>query len=89
MPSSYLSPFSHCYTRRMKTQIEDDALHLPPEDRARLALRLLESLDDDFNADADKLWADEVSRRVREIDERSVDLVSAETLEERVNARLK
>jgi hypothetical protein len=54
-----------------------------------LALRLLESLDDEFTADADKLWADEVSRRAREIDERAVDLVSAEALEERVNARLK
>ena len=52
-------------------------------------LRLLESLDDEFTADADELWADEVSRRAREIDERSVDLVFAETLEERVNARLK
>jgi hypothetical protein len=89
MPSSYLSPYSYYYTRRMNTQIEQDALHLPQEDRARLALRLLESLDDDFTADADKLWADEVSRRAREIDERKVDLVSAETLEERVHARLK
>ena len=89
MPSSYLSPYSGCSTRRMDTQIEQDALHLPQEDRARLALRLLESLDDEFTADADKLWADEVSRRAREIDERKVDLVSAETLEERVNTRLK
>ncbi len=89
MPSSYLSPHSYCYTRRMNIQIEQDALHLPQEDRARLALRLLESLNDEFTADADKLWADEVSRRAREIDEHKVDLVSAETLEERVNARLK
>ena len=89
MPSSYLSPYSYCYTRLMTTQIEQDALHLPQEDRARLALRLLESLDDEFTADADKLWADEVSRRAREIDERKVDLVSAETLEERVSTRLK
>ena len=89
MPSSYLSPYSYCYTRRINTQIEQDALHLPQEDRARLALRLLESLDDEFTADADKLWADEVSRRAREIDEQKVDLVSAETLEERVNTRLK
>ena len=73
----------------MDTQIEEDALHLPLEDRARLALRLLESLDEEFTTDADKLWANEVSRRAREIDEGKVDLISAEKLEERVNARLK
>lgn len=73
----------------MNTQIEEDALHLPQEDRARLALRLLESLDEEFTTDADKLWANEVSRRAREIDEGKVDLISAEKLEERVNARLK
>ena len=54
-----------------------------------MALRLLESLDEEVTADADKLWADEVSRRAREIDERKVDLVSAETLEERVKTRRK
>jgi putative addiction module component (TIGR02574 family) len=73
----------------MNTRIEEEALHLPQEDRARLALRLLESLDEEFTTDADKLWADEVSRRAREIDEGKVDLISAEKLEERVNARLK
>jgi putative addiction module component (TIGR02574 family) len=73
----------------MNSQIEEDALHLPQEDRARLALRLLESLDEEFTTDADKLWANEVSRRAQEIDEGKVDLISAEKLEERVNARLK
>lgn len=73
----------------MNTEIEEDALHLPQEDRARLALRLLESLDEEFTTDADKLWANEVSRRAQEIDEGKVDLISAEKLEERVNARLK
>ena len=89
MLSGYLSLYSHCYTRPINTQIEEDAVHLPQADRARLALRLLESLDEEFTTDADKLWANEVSRRARRIDEGKVELISAEKLEERVNARLK
>lgn len=69
--------------------IEQEALHLPIRDRAKLAHRLLESLDNLSESDAEELWLDEAKRRAEEIDQGKVNLVSAEELERRVQARLK
>lgn len=69
--------------------IEKEVLHLPVEERAKLAQRLLESLDVLSEDDAERLWLAEAERRAREIDEGKVELVSAEELERRVQARLK
>ena len=48
-------------------KIKEDALHLPIEDRSRLASRLLESLDEDDDISPE--WKDELDRRIQEIDE--------------------
>lgn len=69
--------------------IEEEALHLPIEDRAKLAQRLLESLDDLSDQDAERIWLVEAERRAREIDEGKVQLVSSEELELRVRAHLR
>jgi hypothetical protein len=45
--------------------IEKEALALPIDKRARLAQRLLESLDDVSEAEAERLWAQEAMRRAR------------------------
>jgi putative addiction module component (TIGR02574 family) len=69
--------------------IEEEALHLPIEERAKLAQRLLESLDELSEQEAEKLWLIEVQRRLQEIDEGKVQLVSAEEVERRIQARLR
>jgi putative addiction module component (TIGR02574 family) len=69
--------------------IEEEALHLPVEGRAKLAQRLLESLDSLSEDDAERLWFAEAERRAQEIDEGKVKLVSAEELDRCVQARLK
>ena len=69
--------------------IEKEALELPVEKRAKLAQRLLESLEDLSEAEAEKLWLQEASRRAAEIDEGKVRLVKSEDLERRVRARIK
>ncbi len=46
-------------------KVKEDALHLPHEDRSRLASRLLESLDDDDDVSPE--WQDEIRRRVKEM----------------------
>lgn len=69
-------------------QIEQEALHLPVKDRARLANRLLESLDDVSESDAEQLWLEEARRRVAEIDGSQVLLVSENELEYRIKKRL-
>jgi putative addiction module component (TIGR02574 family) len=50
-------------------EIEKDALGLSPEDRARLALRLISSLEDgvDSPEEIEKLWIAEAERRFQEL----------------------
>jgi len=51
-------------------QIERELLRLPASERARLAERLIASLDDD--AEVDLAWAEEVRRRDEELDSGAV-----------------
>ena len=50
-------------------ELETDALHLTPEDRARLAVRLLESLEEitESPEEIDKLWLAVAERRFQEL----------------------
>jgi putative addiction module component (TIGR02574 family) len=71
------------------SSIEEEALSLPPKERAKLAERLLESLDNLPERDVEALWLDVAEHRAREIDDGQVTLVTPEELERRVRARLK
>ena len=53
-------------------QIADDILELPESDRALLAHRLIQSLDDKIDSDAEALWMEEIDRRSTEIRKKSV-----------------
>jgi len=76
--------------RRMNARIlEQEALGLPPDKRAKLAQRLLQSLDELSEAEAEKLWLEEALQRAREIDAGKVSLVKPQELERRVRARIK
>ncbi len=52
-------------------QVETEALKLDPEARARLAEKLLRSLDDLSDQDIQQLWAEEAVRRDAELDSRA------------------
>ncbi|MCK6557035.1 addiction module protein [Candidatus Binatia bacterium] len=54
---------------RSIAEIEGDALELPAEDRARLAVRLLASLEETVESpeEIEKLWIVEAERRFREL----------------------
>ena len=69
--------------------IEQEVLHLSIEDRARLAEKLLSSLDALSEQEIEKLWLVEAQRRAAEIDNGTVQLVSAEEVERRIQAILK
>ena len=58
-------------------KIVDKVLHLPREERAFLAERLLESLDDEDAFPVSQEWMDEIHHRCREIDEGKVKLIPA------------
>ncbi len=64
--------------------IEQEVLHLPIEERARLAEKLLSSLDALSEQEIEKLWLVEAQRRASEIDNGTVQLVSSEEMERRI-----
>ena len=53
----------------------EDALRLPPEERAALAGTLIESLDSETDPDVESAWAIELARRAGEIDTETVTCV--------------
>ena len=55
-----------------------EASNLPPADRATLAGVLIESLDPAPDAEVEAAWAEEIRRRVAELDSGSVKTVSWE-----------
>jgi putative addiction module component (TIGR02574 family) len=53
---------------READMILEDALQLPPEARAAVAGRLIESLDVEIDENAEAAWSAEISRRLVELD---------------------
>jgi len=50
------------------TRLLEKALRLPVEARAALVGSLLESLDESVDEDAEAAWAEEIARRVQDLD---------------------
>lgn len=70
-------------------QIEDNALHLPEEERAELAQKLLLSLDVPSEGEMAEDWLVEAQRRARELDEGIVQPVSADEVRHKAQALLR
>ena len=68
-------------------ELEQQALKLSPRDRARLAGRLLESLEDLTDEENAQLWAEEAERRDAAWDDATAR--SADDILREVRARLK
>ena len=49
---------------RNSAKVVNDALSLPPRSRAKLAEKLLESLDEPRQKEIDRLWGEEVEDRI-------------------------
>jgi len=65
----------------------EEALQLEPAERASLAGRLIDSLDDAAEADVERIWRDEIERRCREIDSGDVELVPWDEVRQRLFGR--
>lgn len=50
------------------TALLEQALSLPENERAKIAARLLESLDEEIQTDIDAAWATEIERRCAAVD---------------------
>lgn len=70
------------------TAIEHEALHLPAAERAKLAHKLLLSLEDMPEAEMGEVWLDEAEHRAKEIDEGQVPLTPAEEVGRKARALL-
>lgn len=70
-------------TPEMK-ELLDHVLALPAEARAALASQLLESLDEEVDANAEALWAEEIKRRVDDLDAGRVKTVPWEEVRQRL-----
>jgi putative addiction module component (TIGR02574 family) len=68
-------------------EVESAALQLPRKVRARLAERLITSLDEEDEIEA--AWNEEIARRVREVDSGEVKLVPGKQVMDRIRARLR
>lgn len=69
--------------------IESEALRLPAQDRARLALELIESLDNLAQSEIDGLWSEESVRRASQIDAGTVELIPGDVVAREARALLK
>jgi len=69
--------------------IEDAVLHLPENERAELAQKLLLSLDVRSEDDIAENWLDEAQRRARELDEGIVQPVPADEVRRKAQALLR
>ncbi|HEX2201686.1 MAG TPA: addiction module protein [Longimicrobium sp.] len=68
-------------------EVESAALQLPRTERARIAERLIASLDED--AEIEQAWLDEVERRVREVDAGEVQLIPGDQVMDEIRALLR
>jgi len=71
------------------TTIEREALLLPVSDRAKLAHKLLLSLEDMSEHEIEEAWLDEAERRAAEIDQGIVQLIPAEEVSRKARALLR
>ena len=74
---------------RNSAKIVSDALLLPPRSRAKLAERLLESLDDPKQKEIDRRWADEVENRIDAYERGELKVIPGEEVFRRLKPKKK
>ena len=74
---------------KLTRELEAQALKLPRRERARLAQRLISSLDQEVDADAEGLWLAEAERRLADLKSGKVAAIPAERVIRKVRATLR
>ena len=69
--------------------IDHEALGLPPEDQAKLAQKLLLSLDSLSEDESDQVWPVEADRRARELDRGDVQPIAGEEVRKKARNLLR
>ena len=68
--------------------LEDQVIHFPHWERARIALRLIESLDPNKDEDVSSLWLDEAEQRLADFDAGKTDARDADKVFSEVERQL-
>lgn len=71
------------------SDLESEVLKLDPKERARIAQRLLESLEALSQGEIESLWYDEAERRDRELDEDPSRAIPADQVMREARARVR
>jgi putative addiction module component (TIGR02574 family) len=71
------------------SKLESKMLKLPPEQRARLAQRLISSLDQASDPEAEELWLRESERRLDELESGQVEPVPSERVIDKARSSLR
>jgi len=74
---------------RLAREVESQALKLSRRGRARLAQRLISSLDQEVDADAGRLWLAEAERRLADLKSGNVAVIPAARVIRKVRAALR
>jgi putative addiction module component (TIGR02574 family) len=70
-------------------ELESKALKLPPKERARLAEKLISSLDQEVDVDAEELWLRESERRLDDLESGAVSGVPAAQVFDKARSTLR
>jgi len=74
---------------KLARELESQALKLSRRQRARLAQRLISSLDQEVDADSERLWLAEAERRLTDLKSGLVAAIPAERVLKKVRAALR
>jgi len=74
---------------KLARELESEAMRLSRRQRARLAQRLISSLDQEVDADAERLWLAEAERRLADLKSGKVAAIPAERVLKKVRAALR
>jgi putative addiction module component (TIGR02574 family) len=74
---------------RPARDLEAQAMKLPRRERARLAQRLISSLEEGVDVDAERLWLAEAERRLADLKSGRVAAIPAERVMRKVRAALR
>jgi putative addiction module component (TIGR02574 family) len=74
---------------KLAREIESEAMKLTRRERARLAQRLISSLEPEGDADAERLWLAEAERRLADLKSGKVAAIPAERVLKKVRAGLR
>ncbi len=74
---------------KLAREIESEAMKLTRRERARLAQRLISSLEQEGDADAERLWLAEAERRLADLKSGKVTAIPAERVLKKVRAGLR